>query len=336
MARAGRLLLAALCLATTALAGAPEGDDLFVQASPLAPTVRIVTPTAQDGVPPGNLLTVALEASGAARLEVSVLWPGGEQRADVPVESPTASLQLPPIPGKAIVTARAFSPPNSQGDTAMAEERVTLLSPRETLAEAMIDLAYRNSKDRRYNFAPAQTDTDIGVCKNFVMRMFDTNKAGYSMLAYPGLALHMPKNNWKADVAPYQYGIEWAPDPPESGNPFEVAAKFRYDKNLDKAENQRLARAFLQNAKRGDCYQMVGNYVDGNGPHSLLMIADYDPEKDLLRWTDSNMKGTRIDGVRWGWIQWDCQRTVDWMVKAICSPNRGATLYRLRADLVHD
>ena len=45
------------------------------------------------------------------------------------------------------------------------------------------------------------------------------------------------------------------------------------------------------------------------------------------------MKGERVDGVRWGYIQYDAARTAEWFVEAICTKNRGCTIYRLREDL---
>ncbi len=371
MRSVGACVLCALLLCGTAGASQPEGDDSFFgQAStvaatqppvaqtegmpastaqptlaptaqpahalppPPSPTISILSPASDEGIGPGNVLTVEVAYADAARVEIEASWDGGNQKAELSDGGTTATLNLPPVPGNVTVTARAFSSPGDDGQVSSAEAETVLMAPREVLINAMIALAHDNFGDRRYNFAPAQTDTDIGVCKNFVMRMFDENKEPYEMLAYPGLALRMPKNNWKKDVAPYAYGIEWAPDTADSGNPFDVAAMFRYNPDLSKEENQELAREFLIQAKRGDCYQMVGNYVDGNGPHSLLLIQDYDPSEDMLHWTDSNMKGTRKNGVRWGWIQWDRDESIDWMIKAICRKNCGATLYRLREDIV--
>lgn len=328
------LALALLPIAPAALAAEEdEGEEL----PPLPedrPGIRILAPAEGAGVEEGNMITVDVEGAMLARIEILATWEDESVGIDGEGESMLATLLLPPVPGRITVTARGYSVPDENGVETVVEDRRVLLSPKEALIEDMIALAQKNLKDKRYKFAPAQEDGDVGVCKNFVMRLFDTFKSGYYMLEYPDLPLHMPLNRRLVDCKPYQYGIEWAIEGPEDGSPFEIAGKFRYDTTLSKVENQRLAREFLENAKRGDFYQMVGNYVDGNGPHSLLMIYDYDPETDMLRWTDSNMKGKRIDGVRWGYLQFDTKRTVDWMVKAICTKNRGATLYRLRDDLV--
>ena len=64
-----------------------------------------------------------------------------------------------------------------------------------------------------------------------------------------------------------------------------------------------------------------------------LFMAEYDAANDEVHWTDSNMKGDRVDGYRWGYIQYDAVKSVDWFVEAICTKNRGCTIYRLRDDL---
>ena len=323
-----------LCLPLCARASAVHEEDERFIPPPLQPQMTILSPKPGEAADEDHLLTVEAQGLHAERVEVVVSWAGGELRETAEANHITATFALPRIPSQVTLTVRGFSPVTESGYVLEGVAKRVLPAPREALIEEMISLAYRDSKLKRYNPAPAQTDTDIGVCKNFVMRMFSTHSNAYEMLEYPGLKLRMPLNNLKVNVAPYQYGIEWALDGPETGNPFDIVASFRYDPDLTKEENEALATAFLRNVQRGDCYQMVGNYVDGNGPHTLLFIADYDPVNDMLHWTDSNMKGTRINGDRWGYIQYDCARSVPWMVKAICTKNRGATLYRLREDLV--
>ena len=77
----------------------------------------------------------------------------------------------------------------------------------------------------------------------------------------------------------------------------------------------------------------MGYYGGGNGPHSMYIIRDYDPVTQMIHWTDSNMRGKRIDGVRWGYMQYDADADVDWWVEVFNRKKRGATLYRLRDDL---
>ena len=145
------------------------------------------------------------------------------------------SLDAPQTQGATLIV-RGYAETSKAPEVSYAEQTVQVLSPKAELIEKMIALAYANSKDSRYMFAPAETDYDIGVCKNFVMRLFDTFSAGYRMLAYPDLALHMPKNNSKKACAPYDYGIEWKPETAAEGSPFEIAAQFKYDDSLTEEE----------------------------------------------------------------------------------------------------
>ena len=45
-------------------------------------------------------------------------------------------------------------------------------------------------------------------------------------------------------------------------------------------ENREKAREFLKQVQRGDYFQMAADYYYGVGAHSMLFIADYDPETD--------------------------------------------------------
>ena len=66
------------------------------------------------------------------------------------------------------------------------------------------------------------------------------------------------------------------------GNPFYAAASFRYDDTLSKAENRENAREFLKQVQRGDYFQMAADYYYGVGAHSMIFIADYDPDTDTV------------------------------------------------------
>ena len=90
----------------------------------------------------------------------------------------------------------------------------------------------------------------------------------------------------------------------------------------------------MREVRRGDFFQMSAQYYYGTGAHSLVFIADYDPAADEVHWTDSNMKGYSKDGVRYGYVQYDAVREIDWFVDAFCRKKRGATLYRLREDII--
>ena len=180
----------------------------------------------------------------------------------------------------------------------------------------------------------AQYSGDIYVCKNFTVHLFRETAGRYRMAEYPDVPLVIPNNQKREDCAPYTYGVEWQDVPASEGNPFVEAARFRYDSSLSMAENRQKAREFLQQVQRGDYFQMAANYYYGVGAHSMIFIADYDPETDTVRWTDSNMKGKTIGGERYAYVQYDAVKEIDWFVDAFCRKKYGATLYRLREDIV--
>lgn len=323
------LLFPAICLATEDVQEVSFGD------LPSRPYVYLESPAANTSYDSGGKLTVRAGGENVlyyeAELQVAdaVYTAAAEGEAFEHVfsfeEPPSVSAQL---------TIRGYADAKPTAYTPMTEVVRIIPSPREELIEKMIALAYDNSKDSRYKFAPAEEDYHIGVCKNFVMRLFDTFSADYRMAAYPDLPLHMPKNNSKAACAPYDYGIEWRPETAVDGSPFEIAAQFKYDDALSKEENANLARQLLVQIKKGDFFQIVGYYGGGNGPHSMYIIEDYSPADQMIHWTDSNMRGKRIDGVRWGYLQFDADADVEWWVEVFNRPKRGATLYRLRDDLI--
>jgi len=219
------------------------------------------------------------------------------------------------------------------GHVMESSRTVQILSPRDKLFKDMFALAAKNFKDPYYYHAPAKEDWDRGICKNFVMRMFDTFKDAYRMKEYPSLALHMPKNNSKENCKPYDYGIEWRYETAADGSPFEIAAQFKYDTSLTKEENIALCRELLESVQAGDFFQMTGDYYYGKGAHSLLFIADYNAATDSVHWTDSNMKNDNVDGYHYGYMQYNAVRDIDWFIDAVCYKNHGCTLYRLREDL---
>lgn len=298
------------------------------------PSVYVTAPSGNVSYESGNRLTVKAEGQNVKLITLELRL--ADQTLTYEAEGDTVeyafSLDAPQTQGATLIV-RGYAETSKAPEVSYAEQTVQVLSPKAELIEKMIALAYANSKDSRYMFAPAETDYDIGVCKNFVMRLFDTFSAGYRMLAYPDLALHMPKNNSKKACAPYDYGIEWKPETAAEGSPFEIAAQFKYDDSLTEEENAKLARNLLVQIKKGDFFQIVGYYGGGNGPHSMYIIRDYDPETEMIHWTDSNMRGKRIDGARWGYLQYNADADVTWWVNVFNLKKRGATLYRLRDDL---
>lgn len=209
------------------------------------------------------------------------------------------------------------------------------LSPREQFIEGI--LAEAKARYEQANGRPqrAYYSGDIYVCKNFTVHCFQAAAPQFRMAEFPDAELQIPNNLPKAQCKDYVYGVEWESIAAEDGNPFYAAAAFRYDNNLTKKENQQLAREFLMQAKRGDFFQMAANYVHGVGAHSMMITGDYNPENDTILWADSNMKGTRKDGgIRYGYVQFDAQKDIDWFVDAFCRKKYGATLYRLRDDII--
>ncbi len=176
---------------------------------------------------------------------------------------------------------------------------------------------------------------DIYVCKNFTTYVFRENAGDFVMAEYPDVKLIIPDNKKKDACKPYAYGVEWLDIEASAGNPFYAAASFRYDTSLSKEENRQLAREFLMQVRRGDYFQMSADYYYGVGAHSLIFTSDYLPETDSVKWTDSNMKGEKVDGIRYGYVQYDAEKEIDWFVDAFCRKTRGATLYRLRDDLLY-
>ena len=309
-------------------------EEVYYAEIPKLPVIQILTPLPGEGCAEGGKLTVSAKGINVSRIEVTLAWEGGIMAEAQDGDAFAHTFQLPVLSGGLTLNARGYGFAQEGQSPAFADVARDIPSPREELIGKMIALAYANSKDSRYKFAPAQEDYDIGVCKNFVMRLFDTYAKDYLMQAYPDLPLHMPKNNSKAACAPYDYGIEWRPETAADGSPFEIVAQFKYNNDLSKEENGQIAFDMLKQVKKGDFFQMVGYYGGGNGPHSLLFITDYDPASDMLHWTDSNMRGTRIDGVRWGYLQYDADATAHWFIECINTKKRGATLYRLRDDII--
>ncbi len=180
----------------------------------------------------------------------------------------------------------------------------------------------------------AQYAGDIYVCKNFTVYLFTQNADRFRMAAYPDTELKIPNNLPSDECVDFAYGQVWEEVSAEQGNPFYAAAEFRYDADLTLAENQEIAREFMMQVQRGDYFQMSADYYYGVGAHSLVFIENYDPEFQTVRWTDSNMKGEKRDGIRYGLVQFNAEKNIDWFVDAFCHPKRGATLYRLRDDII--
>ena len=176
--------------------------------------------------------------------------------------------------------------------------------------------------------------SDIYVCKNFTVHVFNENAKNYRMAEYPDVKLVIPDNLPSKECKPYSYGFYWKDIPASQGNPFYVAAQFKYDAKLSKKENMALALDFMKQVKRGDYFQMSAKYYYGVGAHSAIMISDYVPATNTVHWMDSNMLGEKKNGIRYGKVQYDAVKDISWWAEAFCVKTRGATLYRLRDDII--
>ena len=206
---------------------------------------------------------------------------------------------------------------------------------RDALIDSIIQTAETLYDKANGRLQRAQYASDIYVCKNFTVHLFTENAGDFRMADYPQVKLRIPNNLPSDECVDFAYGQVWEDVSAAEGNPFYAAAEFRYDSSLSKEENMQYARDFMMQVERGDYFQMSAKYYYGVGAHSLVFIENYDPEFQTVHWTDSNMKGERKDGVRYGLVQFDAVKDIDWFVDAFCHPTRGATLYRLRNDIIY-
>lgn len=248
--------------------------------------------------------------------------------------APRAAEEVTPTPAPVLTP---FPEVVAQADDDSVPEAVTEEEneARQDFIERIITLAEKKYKETGGKAQRAASGSDIYICKNFTTYLFRENREDFRMAEYPEVSLVIPDNQTKEDCEPYVYGVEWKDIPASEGNPFEEAAAFRYDADLSKEENMQNARAFLQQAQRGDFFQMAANYYYGIGAHSMIIIGDYDAATDTIRWTDSNMKGEKRNGERYGYVQFDAEKEIDWFVDAFCRKGYGATLYRLRDDITY-
>ncbi|MFR5796257.1 MAG: hypothetical protein ACLUI3_12405 [Christensenellales bacterium] len=171
------------------------------------------------------------------------------------------------------------------------------------------------------------------VCKNYTVHLFRETCGDFRMAEYPDVPLVIPNNQKKADCA-LRLRRGMAGRARQRGQPV-LRGSVALRRRVSKAENRENAREFLKQVQRGDYFQMAADYYYGVGAHSMLFIADYDPETDSVHWADSNMKGKSVNGVRYAYVQYDAVKPIDWFVDAFCRKKYGATIYRLRDDIVY-
>lgn len=213
----------------------------------------------------------------------------------------------------------------AQGDAAA---RAALIDGIISLAGELYDKA--NGRAQRAHYSG-----DIYVCKNFTVHLFKENAGRFRMAEYPDVELVIPDNLPKDQCVEYVYGMEWKAVPASEGNPFYAAAEFRYDPEKSMEENRETAREFLKQVQRGDYFQMAAKYYYGTGAHSMIFTEDYDYATGTVTWCDSNMKGEKRGGERYGYVQFNAVKDIDWFVDAFCRKKYGATIYRLRDDIIY-
>lgn len=221
-------------------------------------------------------------------------------------------------------------------DVLLDEEEVIadISSPRDDLIDRIIALGQELYRKADGKLQRAHYSGDIYVCKNFTTYLFRQNRDDFRMAEYPDVELRVPNNLPKAECKPYSYGFLWEDVAASEGNPFYEAAAFRYDADLSYDENLQLACEFMRQAQRGDYFQMSADYEYGVGAHSAIMLG-YDPETDEIHWMDSNMRGGKRGDIRYGMVQFDEVKSVEWWASTFCHKTRGATLYRLRDDIIY-
>ena len=215
-----------------------------------------------------------------------------------------------------------------------SEADETEYTPRDDMIDRIVALGKEKYEQTGGKAQRAHYSGDIYVCKNFTVYLFRQVRDAFRMAEFPDVSLVIPNNLPSAKCKPYYYGFLWEEIPPEKGNPFYVAAQFAYDKSLSKEENMEKACEFMRQAQRGDYFQMSANYEYGVGAHSAIMLG-YDAERDEIHWMDSNMRGKKVKGIWYGIVQFDETREVSWWASNFCWKGRGATLYRLRDDIIY-
>ncbi len=230
-----------------------------------------------------------------------------------------------------IVTVESSETDESSDVTESEEEA---MSARDDLINRIIELGHSLYVKADGKSQRAHYKSDIYVCKNFTTYLFRENRDDFCMAEYPDVQLLVPNNLSASKSKPYSYGIEWENISAADGNPFYIAAQFKYDTSLSEEENMALACKFMRQAQRGDYFQMSAKYEYGTGAHSAIMLG-YDAETDEIHWMDSNMRGGKKNGIRYGIVQYDEVKSVEWWASTFCKKTRGATLYRLRDDIVY-
>ncbi len=219
-------------------------------------------------------------------------------------------------------------------DISEPEAEETEPTPKDAFIEDIISLGKELFDKANGKYQRAHYKGDIYVCKNFTVYLFRQTRGKYRMAEYPDTELKIPNNLPEKQCRPYAYGYCWEEIPASGGNPFYEAAQFLYDSKLSKEENIALAEEFMKQTRKGDYFQMTGDYSGGKGAHSAIFMSDYDPESNTVRSLESNRSGKRINGLRYGKVEYDCELDISVWIGFFCRKKCGATLYRLRDDII--
>lgn len=222
----------------------------------------------------------------------------------------------------ALAAMMAFSPAS---DSIAPREK---LIARMTLVEVMQDGEMNRSTGNQYH----------GQCRRFQADSFSEAAQGFALRSSPELVLSLPIDHMPAEDSGRPVGIVWSL--PQDGMvcAYEAVAVFDYDPSISAKRNRQAARDFLTNVRAGDVLQMIGVFSSGaRGTHTLMFSQPYDPRDDSLYWIDSNFSNTLVDGVRYGYVRarqsWPINDLVSWFA---ADERTGATLYRLREDIVEE
>ncbi|MEG0768038.1 MAG: hypothetical protein RR482_10005, partial [Clostridia bacterium] len=220
---------------------------------------------------------------------------------------------------------------DAQGETCVQYDTWELCSPKQALISQWIAAAEGEDGTMRR----ADNVTAPGQCKRYLINLFARVSEGFALAGYPNVKLAMPEEHHDTRVVKRAYGAGWKMPDTAEGNPFYEMAAFDYDSGCSVRQNREAVYAFLAQAQAGDVLQMMATYNSGNrGTHTALITRNYDAVKEQLQWADSNFKMRNIDGIRYAFVVgeqvYTRQKLADWLLYA----GNGATLYRLRDDLV--
>lgn len=186
-----------------------------------------------------------------------------------------------------------------------------------------------NGKSQRAHYK-----RDIYVCKNFTTYLFRQNRDDFCMAEYPGRSAARAEQSVRGKEQAVQLwhrvGGHFAG---EGESVLHCGAVQVRQKSVRGGKYGAGVRLHAAGAAR----RLLSNVREvrvRHGAHSAIMLG-YDPETDEIHWMDSNMRGGKKKGIRYGLVQFDEVKSVAWWASTFCKKTRGATLYRLRDDIVY-